>query len=196
MTNSLFRQGRRILFCCAAAWTASAADMPKLGAQVLGSWPTGSMRGDFTSKTGYGVGVFADWELGAGATHLRVGWDGIWYPSDSKEVVVTNQASVSVPTDTNVKCRSHAVTAQLLVYPNRASEGFYYKVGLGGANYLTRNETSGQPTVLTETGVKLNCLAGVGYDFNEHWGVLAQYSFINASGRTLGSAQTGVNFKF
>jgi hypothetical protein len=172
-----------------------AAELPRIGAQVLGSVPTGSMRSDYASRVGYGLGVFADWEMGVGKS-LRVGYDGIWYPTKSRTVEVGNVAEVSVPASSDDKCRSHAVTAQMLFYPAETNEGFYYKVGLGGMNYLTRTSTGGGPTVLSETGTKLACLGGVGYDFGAHWGVMAQYSFITVENRTLGAVQTGVSYRF
>jgi hypothetical protein len=109
---------------------------------------------------------------------------------------LTSQASANLPTDTDHRCRSHSVTAQYLFYPSGTDEGFYGKVGLGGMNYLTRIDAGGGSTLLQESGTKLACLAGAGYDFNEHWGLMAQYSFITVQNRTLGAVQTGISYRF
>ena len=194
MTSGLYKYGQ-ILLLGLAAWSAQGAEPPRFGAQVLGSWPTGSMRGDYSSDTGYGLGMFAHWEAGPGRA-LRVGYDGIWYPTSSQPVQAGGETIANLPSSNDRKCRSHAVTSQVLFYPGRDNEGFYYKVGLGAMNYLTRIETSGGPTILQDTGTRLACLAGAGYEFGEHWGVMAQYSFITVNNHTLGAVQSGVTFRF
>ena len=183
MSCHLYHWGRQSLLC-AAACCAMAIDAPQIGAQALASWPTGEMREQFTSRNGYGLGVFAGWEVGAGRA-LRIAYDGIWYRSHD-----------------HAKPRSHCLSAQYLVYPSGEAEGVYFKAGLGAMNYLTRddNPATNPPgdnrVVLVETGTKLATLAGVGYDFNKNWGVLAQYSFITSSNHTQGSVQTGISYRF
>ena len=198
MNNRVYRFGRQGLLC-AAACCAMAIEAPQIGFQGLGSWPTGAMRSDFASNTGYGLGVFADWEVGAGKT-VRLAYDGLWYQhgGDSGTQVLPSSAF----TETDRKCRSHSVTAQDLYYPSGDNEGVYFKVGAGAMNYLTKVQaiyTAPAPTALTvlaESGTKLACVAGLGYDFNRNWGVLAQYSFITLSNRTLGAVQTGIAYRF
>jgi len=210
MIYRLLPFGRQGLLC-AAACCAMAIEAPQIGFQVLGSWPTGAMRSDFASNTGYGLGVFAGWEVGAGKV-LRLAYDGIWYPHGG------NSATQVLPsgafTETDRKCRSHAFTAQYLYYPTGDTEGLYFKVGAGAMNYLTKVQSTytapalpatGGPapsaspvglTVLSESGTKLACVAGLGYDFDKNWGVLAQYSFITGNNRTLGAVQTGISYRF
>jgi len=202
MTYRLYQFGRQGLLCAAACW-AMAIEAPQIGFQALGSWPTGAMRSDFASNTGYGLGVFAGWEVGAGRV-LRLAYDGIWYPHGG------NSATQVLPsgafTENDRKCRSHAFTAQYLYFPSGDTEGLYFKVGAGAMNYLTKVQStytapapSSPPvglTVLSESGTKLACVAGLGYDFDKNWGVLAQYSFITANNRTLGAVHTGVSYRF
>jgi len=178
-----------------------AIEAPQLGVQVLGSWPTGAMRSNFASNTGYGIGVFAGWEVGAGKA-LRLAYDGIWYPhgGDADSVGLPSAAF----TDNDRKARSHSVTAQYLYYPSGDTEGVYFKVGVGAMNYLTQIKSTVTPvaaptadiTILNETGTKLAALAGLGYDFDKNWGVMAQYSFITVNNRTLGAVQTGISYRF
>jgi len=200
MTHRLYRIGRQGLLC-AAACCAMAIEVPQIGFQALGSWPTGAMRSDFASTTGYGLGVFAGWEVGAGRA-IRLSYDGLWYPHGG------NVDSAGLPstafTEDDRKCRSHAVTAQYLYYPSGDTEGLYFKVGAGAMNYLTKIQSTltipASPavkvTVLNESGTKLACLAGLGYDFSKNWGLLAQYSFITVDNRTLGAVQTGISYRF
>jgi opacity protein-like surface antigen len=196
----MYQMGRQGLLC-AAACCAMAIEAPQLGVQVLGSWPTGAMRSNFASNTGYGIGVFAGWEVGAGKA-LRLAYDGIWYPhgGDADSVGLPSAAF----TDNDRKARSHSVTAQYLYYPSGDTEGVYFKVGVGAMNYLTQIKSTVTPvaaptadiTILNETGTKLAALAGLGYDFDKNWGVMAQYSFITVNNRTLGAVQTGISYRF
>jgi len=50
--------------------------------------------------------------------------------------------------------------------------------------------------VVEDSGTRLNVLAGLGYDFNKTWGVLAQYSFITVDNRQLGAVQAGISCRF
>ena len=201
MTRPVASIGRYGLLC-AAECCAMAVEAPQIGAQVLGSSPTGATRDHFTSNTGWGLGVFADWEVGAGKV-IRLAYDGIWYPNGGHADAIPGLAANSY-SESDRTCRSHAFTSQYLYYPSGNREGVYFKVGLGGMKYLTRiNTTLNLPgaqgvglTVLNESGTKLNMLAGLGYDFNKNWGVNAQYSFITVHGRTLGAVQTGLSYRF
>lgn len=200
MTDRLYQMGRQGLLC-AAACCAMAIEAPQIGAQVLGSWPTGAMRRDFASNTGYGIGVFADWEMGAGKA-LRLAYDGICYPHGGDADTPTLPSATFKENDR--KARSHSVTAQYLFYPSGDTEGVYYKVGVGAMNYLTKVKSTmtlpassaTEVTFLDESGTKLATLAGLGYDFDKHWGVMAQYSFITSSNHTLGAVQTGISYRF
>ena len=198
MSRHLYELGRQGLLC-AAACCAMAIEAPQIGFQALGSWPTGVMRNDFASTTGYGLGVFAGWEVGAGRA-LRLAYDGIWYPHGGEAA----KASATFA-ERDRKARSHCVSAQYLLYPSGDTEGVHFKVGLGAMNYLAKVETTAAPgpsspvvgvTLLEETGTKLATLAGLGYDFNRNWGVLAQYSFITSNNHTLGAVQTGISYRF
>lgn len=83
-------------------------------------------------------------------------------------------------------------------------EGVYWKVGVGAMDQVTRVPSTltfpgaqqVKVTVLEETGTKLACLAGFGYDFGRHWGVMAQYSFITVDTHTLGAVQSGITCRF
>jgi len=204
MTFGLHTLGRTALIGSAAC-LAMAAESPRIGFQGLASWPTGSERSQFSKDTGYGLGIFADWELDAGRT-LRLGYDGIWYPNDRRTETIPGIAAANTAPDGERKHRSHAVTAQLLYYPSQDIEGFYWKVGLGAMNQVTRVQSDlvfggAQPqragvTTLQETGTRLACLAGLGYDFGKHWGVMAQYSFVTVDNHTLGAVQTGLSYRF
>jgi opacity protein-like surface antigen len=201
MTRRLYQLGRQGLFC-AAACCAMAVEAPQMGIQALGSCPTGAMRDDFTSNIGYGLGVFADWEMGAGKA-FRLGYDGIWYPNGGRADTIPD-LQASGYTEADRKCRSHAVTAQYLYYPSGDREGVYFKAGLGAMSYLTRsnvtlNVAGAQGVrldVVEDSGIKLNTLAGLGYDFSKNWGVLAQYSFITVDSRHLAAVQAGISCRF
>jgi hypothetical protein len=196
--DQLGRQG----LLCAAACCAMAVEVPQMGIQALGSCPTGAMREDFTSNTGYGLGVFADWEVGAGKG-FRLAYDGIWYPNAGRADTIPGLQPAGYSQDDR-RSRSHAVTAQYLYYPSGDREGVYFKAALGAMNYLTRsnvtlNVAGAQGVrldVVEDSGTKLNTLAGLGYDFNKNWGVLAQYSFITVAGRHLGAVQAGISYRF
>jgi hypothetical protein len=176
-----------------------AIETPQLGIQALGSFPTGAMRNDFSSNTGYGLGVFADWEVGAGKG-LRLAYDGIWYPDSGNAAAIPGLPGNSY-SQGDGKCRTHSLTAQYLYYPSGDREGVYFKAGVGAMNYFTKTQVTLTPqnvglTVLEESGTKLATLAGLGYDFNKNWGVMAQYSFITVNNHTLGAVQTGVTYRF
>ena len=204
MTFGLLKLGRSAVFCTATC-LGMAAETPQIGFQGLAGFPTGSERQQFSSGTGYGLGVFADWELDAGRT-FRLGYDGLWYPSDSRTDTIPGVAAANTAPDGRRNHRSHAVMAQYLHYPSQDNEGFYWKVGVGAMNQLTRVQsdlvfTGAQAqrvrvTTLEETGTRLGCLAGLGYDFGKHWGVMAEYSFITVHNHTLGGVQTGVSYRF
>jgi hypothetical protein len=161
------------------------------------------MRSGFTNNNGYGAGVFAGWELGSGKV-LRVGYDGIWYSNSSRSAQNSGIPVASLKSVSEGKSRSHAVTAQYLYFPSGDDQGVYFKVGAGAMTCLTKSKDlvtfqGSAPTTLTtlqETGVHLNCLAGLGYEFNPNWGVMAQYSFITVNTRTLGAVQTAVSYRF
>jgi len=200
MTHRLYQMGRQGLLC-AAACCAMAIEAPQIGAQVLGSWPTGAMRRDFASNTGYGIGVFAGWEVGAGKA-MRLAYDGIWYPHGGDTDSSAPPSALFRESDR--KARSHSVTAQYLYYPSGDTEGVYFKVGVGAMNYLTRVKatmtlpasSATEVTLLEESGTKLATLAGLGYAFDKHWGVMAQYSFITSNNHTLAAVQTGICYRF
>ena len=203
MTNGLYLLGRQALLS-GAACLALAADRPQFGVQGLGSWPTGSMRGNMSSDNGYGLGLFVGCEAGPGR-EWRLAYDGVWYPKDRHAAQVAGvPAGYLAAPDASRESRTHALTAQYLRFLANDAEGLYYKLGLGAMNYLTRVETtlafpasgSTSLTVLEETGTRLACLAGVGYEFNAHWGVLAQYTFIPVNNHTLGAVQGGVSYRF
>jgi hypothetical protein len=203
MMHGLYLRSRSVLLC-AAACCALAAEAPQLGVQALGSWPTGSMRSRFASDTGYGLGVFATWETGPGKA-VRLAYDGIWYPTEKNAAPIPGVPLASLASPGSERDhRSHSLTAQYLYYPATDIEGFYYKVGLGAMNYLTKVKSTltypASPnvdvTTLEESGTKLACLAGLGYDFNAKWGVMAQYSFITVNNHTLASVQTGISCRF
>ena len=201
MTCGLYQMGRQGLLC-AAACGAMAIEAPRMGAQALGSFPTGAMRSDFASGTGYGLGVFGDWEVGAGKV-VRLAYDGIWYPSGGRSTGLSQLPSGAF-TGNDGKSRTHAVTAQYLYYPSGDTEGLFFKVGVGAMNYLTKIQTTYTAplspgvgmTVLNESGTKLATVAGLGFDFNKNWGILAQYSFITENNHTLGAVQTGLSYRF
>lgn len=192
------RQALLGLGTCAAV----AASAPQIGFQAMGSWPTGSMRSEFTTNNGYGLGLYGGWETAPGRI-FRLAYDGIWY-SDGSRNEATGIPSAAFLSQGDRKSRSHAVTVQYLYYPSGDDEGVYFKAGLGAMNCLTRSRASatfqggqvGTVDLLTETGTHLATLAGVGYDFNRNWGVLAQYCFITVSNHTLGAVQTGISYRF
>lgn len=201
MNLTWYRRSRQVLLGVGAA-AALAAQAPQVGFQLLGSFPTGSMREGFASNTGYGVGVFAGWAAGPGKV-IRLAYDGVWYSNG------TGGASRTIPQAAFVaegdrSSRSHALTLQYLYFPSGDDEGVYFKAGLGGMNYLTRsratavfqNGQQGTVDLLNETGVKLATLAGIGYDFGRNWGLLAQYSFITVDNHTLGAIQAGLSYRF
>ncbi len=165
----------------AAAGLAMAAEIPEIGFQVLGSCPTGSMRSDFGTNTGYGLGVFGGWEASPGKV-VRLAYDGLWYADSKQSSTAAGVPASALSSEGDRKARSHMVSLQYLWYPSGDNEGFYYKVGVGGMNCLTRVRATatfqgGQKStvdVLDESGTKLAALAGVGYDIGRNWGVMAQ----------------------
>ena len=192
------------LACLCAAGLSLGAEAPHLGLQVTGSAPTGSMRTQFTDGTGVGLGVFADWEVDAGKT-IRLAYDGILYPNKRDQVNLASVGSVQIlSTDNNRKPHSNAVTLQYLLFPNRDNEGFYFMAGLGAMKYQEKIESTvrlADTTVqsldlVKDSGTKLACVAGMGYEFGKNWGVSAKYSFITVDNHTLGAAQAGISYRF
>ena len=204
MTHGLFNLGRIVLLGSAAT-LAMALERPAIGFQGLASWPTGSERSRFSSDTGYGLGVFADWEADAGRI-IRLGYDGLWFPTYRRDDTLPGVSAANVQPGGERRHRTHALMAQYLYFPSQDSEGFYWKVGAGAMNQVARVQSDltfggAQPqtvrvTTLQETGTKLGVLAGLGYEFGKNWGVMAQYSFITENNHTLGSVQTGITFRF
>jgi hypothetical protein len=200
--HSVWHQGTRQALLGLAACAALAAEAPQIGFQAVGSWPTGSMRSEFTRDNGYGVGVYGGWEAAPGKV-VRLAWDGIWYSGSAQAPGAGIPAGDLVAVDDR-KSRSHLVTLQYLLFPSGDDEGVYYKVGLGAMNCLTRGRATalfqnGQRAtvdVVDETGTKLATVAGIGYEFGRNWGVLAQYSFITVNNRTLGAVQAGISYRF
>ena len=187
----------------AAAGLGAAAEIPQIGFQVLGSCPTGSMRSDFSTNIGYGLGVFGGWEAAPGRV-LRLAYDGIWYPDNKQSATEGGVPAGSLVSEGNRKARSHMVSLQYLWYPSGDNEGFYCKLGVGGMNCLTSTRAkisfqgaqASSVDVLNESGTKLAALAGIGYDIGRNWGLMAQYSLITVSNRTWGAVQTGISYRF
>ena len=203
MALSLARLGSRALLAACASLSL-AAESPRLGVQALGSWPTGSMRTQFTDQGGAGLGVFAEWEVATNKT-MRLAYDGILYPSQRDTRPLANLGSVNlVSTDNNRKAHSNAVTLQYLYFPNQEPEGLYLLAGLGAMKFQQKidstvrlADTSVMDLSLSEdTGVKLACVAGLGYEFGRNWGVSARYTFITVDNHTLGAAQAAVSYRF
>ena len=204
MAIRLAKITRQVLFC-AATGLGLCAESPRLGVELLGSWPTGSMRPDITDVAGVGIGAFADWEVDAGRT-IRLAYEGIYYPNeqDTRSLPGLAESGV-VATDNHRKSRSNSLTLQYRYFPGQDSEGFYFMAGLGAMNYFQKIDTtlassSSTPafniTPYTESGIKLACVAGMGYEFNKNWGLSAKYSFITVNNRTLGAVQTGLSYRF
>ena len=203
MINRLAHLGRQACLCAAASLSLC-AESPRLGVEALGSWPTGSMRGETTDRAGGGLGVFADWEVDAGRT-IRLAYQGLVYSGalDRDPLPGIDQANMT-SLENNRKSRSNALTLQYLYFPQQDNEGFYLMAGLGAMKYNTRNEATlllangaiQNLTLQEDTGTRLACVAGVGYAFDNNWGVSANYSFITVNNRTLGSAQAGVSYRF
>lgn len=191
----------RLGLVCAVAGAGLHAERPRLGVQALSSWPTGSMKSQFTDGTGYGLGAFAAWEVDAGR-QWRLAYDGVVHPSRREGVTLPIPGAAGA--DARREFRSHALTLQYLYFPQRDSEGFYFIVGLGGMNYLKKSETTVRytaapawdVTVAEETGTKLACVAGVGYEFGRSWGATARYSFLTVDNHTLGAVQAGLSYRF
>lgn len=203
MAMGLSNLGRQALWCAVASLSL-AAESPRLGVQVFGSGPTGSMRTQFTDGTGVGIGVFGDWEVDAGRT-LRLAYDGVVYPNVRDDKAFGNIGSTSILSASNSrKPRSNAVTLQYLFFPSRDTEGFYFLAGLGAMTYTQKSETEvrladasvGNLKVYEDSGTKLACVAGLGYEFGKSWGVSAKYSFITVDNHTLGAAQAGISYRF
>ena len=205
MATRLSKFTAPVLLCAGMGLGLGATEAPRLGIEALGSWPTGSMRSDFADGTGLGLGAFADWEVDVGRT-IRLVYEGVYYPTEQDTRSLPGLAANNVvSTDNSRKCRSHALTLQYLYFPRQDSEGFYFMAGLGAMNYLQKinstvvlgnNNPALSFTPYVESGTKLACVAGMGYEFNKNWGVNAKYSFITVNNRTLGSVQTGISYRF
>jgi opacity protein-like surface antigen len=203
MAISLAKLGQSAILCACASLSL-AAESPRLGVQALGSWPTGSMRTQFTDQGGAGLGVFAEWEVDSNRT-MRLAYDGVLYPSQRDTRPLANLGAVNVlSTDNNRKGHSNALTLQYLYFPGPETEGLYLVAGLGAMKMHQKIDatvrlvdTSVMDLSLSaDTGVKLACIAGLGYEFGRNWGVSARYSFITVDNHTLGAAQASVSYRF
>jgi opacity protein-like surface antigen len=203
MAISLAKLVQRSILCACASLSL-AAEGPRLGVQALGSWPTGSMRTQFTDQGGAGLGVFAEWEVDSNRT-MRLAYDGVLYPNQRDTRPMANLGAVNVlSTDNNRKGHSNALTLQYLYFPGPEAEGLYLVAGLGAMKMHQKidstvrlADTSVMDLSLSEdTGVKLACIAGLGYEFGRNWGVSARYSFITVDNHTLGAAQAAVSYRF
>ena len=131
MTRHMDQLGRQGLLC-AAACCAMAVEVPQMGIQALGSCPTGAMREDFTSNTGYGLGVFADWEVGAGkGLFLR----------NAAEARARCGPKESILLDAKVKSSLDPSLVSLRRICARCAEGGLHAPVFSAALTLTRGET-------------------------------------------------------
>ena len=205
MAISLSRIGTAVfLFAFTGLGLRAGGPTPALGVQVLGSVPTGSMRSQYTSSTGFGIGVFADWEVNFGA-NLRLAYDGVFYPGSTDGNLLPGMAPGSVASVANDrKYRSDTLSLQYLYFLSTRNEGLYLMAGLGAVNQtekinttavLTNNTTlSLSPT--QDTGTRLACMAGVGYEFGKSWGAFGRYTFSTVDSHTIGAAQAGLTYRF
>jgi opacity protein-like surface antigen len=200
MTMSLIPIAR-LLGLGLAAGSCCAADLPRLGLSVHGSCPTGSLK-EFTEDPGYGLGAFAEWELDTGS-NLRLAYEGTLFRSTRDTTALSGLPGGPYAFDSHRKPRSHALLLEYLYFPRHDNEGFYFLLGAGGMNYQARNELTGilptvtwSATTLDETGTKLACVAGLGYEFTKNLGASARYSFITVNNRTLGGVQAGFSYRF
>jgi len=191
----------RLLGLGLVAGSCFAADLPRLGLSVHGSCPTGSLK-EFTEDPGYGLGVFAEWELDSGS-NLRLAYEGTVFRNTRDTTSLSGLPGGPFTFDDQRKPRSHAVLLEYLYFPRHDNEGFYFLLGAGGMNYMARNELTGTApavtahlTTLEETGTKLACVAGLGYEFTRNFGASARYSFITVNNRTLGGVQAGFSYRF
>ena len=186
-----------------AAGTGLLADAPRLGLQVLGSEPTGSMRSQYTHSTGYGFGAFADWEVNFGA-NLRLAYDGVFHPGASDGNLLPGMPGTVVSVNNDRKYRSDTLSLQYLIFPNGRNEGLYYMVGAGALKQTEKINTtavlSDSSTLslspVQDTGTRLALMAGIGCEFDKTWGVFARYSMATVNSHTIGAVQAGVSCRF
>jgi len=179
------------------------AQAPTLGLQVLGSVPTGSMRSQYTSSTGLGIGAFADWEVNFGAD-LRLAYDGVFYPGSTDGELLPGMPPTVVTVSNDRKYRSDTLSLQYLYYPDARNEGFYFMVGLGAVKQTEKIATTAvlsDSTTLSlnpvqDTGTRLACMAGLGYEFAKNWGAFGRYTFSTVDSHTIGAAQAGLTCRF
>jgi len=177
---------------------------PTLGLQVTGSVPTGSMRSQYTSSTGFGIGAFADWEVTFGA-NVRLAYDGVFYPGSTDGNLLPGMSPASVVSVANDrKYRSDTLSLQYLYFTNIRNEGLYYLVGLGAVRQTEKinttavltNNTSLSLSPTQDNGTRLALMAGVGYEFGKNWGAFGRYTFSTVDSHTIGAAQAGLTYRF
>jgi opacity protein-like surface antigen len=200
MAISLPKFSRSIILVAASGLAASAAG-PHLGLQALVTEPTGSMRSQFTDRTGYGVGVFADWDVSYQSS-LRVGYDAAFYPGAQDNLLIPGLAATRASSDR--KFSSGTLSFQFLQFPGLRGEGFYWMLGAGATKQNEKTNstaTLGNNTVAAlstshDTGTRLALMAGLGYEYNRNWGVFARYTFSTVDAHTIGALQGGLSYRF
>lgn len=200
MAISLPKFSRSVILIAVSGLAASAAG-PHLGLQALVSEPTGSMRSQFTDRTGYGVGVFADWDVSDQAS-LRIGYDATFYPGAQDNLLIPGLAATSASNDR--KFSSGTLSCQFLQFPGLRGEGFYWMVGAGATKQIEKTHSTADlnnHTVLAlstsqDTGTRLALMAGLGFEYNRNWGVFARYTFSTVDAHTIGALQGGLSYRF
>ena len=179
------------------------ADAPRLGLQTLASAPTGSMRSQYTSSTGYGLGAFADWEANFGV-NVRLAYDGVFHPGASDGNLLPGMPASVASVSNDRKYRSDTLSLQFLFFPSKQNSGFYYMAGIGAmkqtekinTTVVLNDHTTLSLTPVQDTGTRLALLAGVGCELDKNWGVFGRYAMANVGGHTIGALQAGVSFRF
>ena len=195
------------LACAGLPALSAAPDSPgRCGFTLLAGLPRQDFR-DLTGRTGLGVGVFAESELGSG-TILQTRVDYLQYPQ-------TNQpqagaiAAYTVPGPRTLAANSVALGVDLrhpLPLPG-LERGFAlagvlairYEFDTSGLNTLT--DQNGLPIggirrYKDKTPFRLGLAVGLGFELYRGMTLTERYTAVNINGATLATFETGLSFRF
>ena len=178
----------------------------RLGNEFSICQPTGALNGNFASRAGYGISIYADEYFGNGH---GLSWDIV-------NMVYFKDASIIqdyTGNKLNAKLNAWGSIANYTYHLKKTRIGPYAIAGLGLRKFIASAYDPGsnppltQPTnsgdsvnigskcYVRDTGIKLSYQLGVGYDFNIHWGATIRYQALRSLGHTLATVETGVRFR-
>jgi opacity protein-like surface antigen len=198
-----------LAFACAWALPAAELGSPeacRYGVRLLTASPRQDFRG-ITGRTGLGVGVFADAELGAG-TVLETRVDFLDYPQTNQPKAAPI-AAYTVHNPISLVANSVAVGLDLRhALPFDGMRRFYalgglmairYEFGSSGAGNLVDANGIPLPGITRRkdrTSVKMGLALGLGVEITGNLALTGRYTTVNIDGTTFATLETGLSYRF